>query len=222
MAADTGKNLLEVSGDRTVDRVLASAAGALALTDDVELVLAASDADVGRILKAKVRYMRERLSLVRPIAKMARHTQIANFVFPKEPDGDTGPTANRQEIEQVVQAERRRLVTDKLLLTSTELQSALKLTRQAVSAATRAGRFFTVDVEGRAHYPAFLTDGGVDRNVLEAVAKLLGQLPGWTKYDFFVSSRGSLGGLSALEALRRGKIEQVERIARAVLAEEIR
>lgn len=220
MAAIIGKNLLEESGDREVDRVLASAAGALALTDDVELVLAASDADVGRILKAKVRHMRERLSFVRPVAKMARHTQEADTAFPKEPDGDTGPTANRQEIEQVVQAERRRLVAEKLLLASTKLQSALKLTRQAVSAATRAGRFFTVGVEGRAHYPAFLTDGGVD--VLEAVAKLLGQLPGWTKYDLFVSSRGSLDGLGALEPLRRGKIEQVERIARAVLAEEIR
>ncbi|WP_073101280.1 hypothetical protein [Pollutimonas bauzanensis] len=61
---------------------------------------------------------------------------------------------------------------------------ALSLTRQAVSAATRSGRLFTVDVEGDVYYPAFFADGSVDRATLEKVSRQLGRLPGWTKLEY--------------------------------------
>jgi hypothetical protein len=88
------------------------------------------------------------------------------------------------------------------------LQAALSLTGQAVSAASRARRLFTVDVDGQSYFPAFFANGKVDRATLENVSRILGELPGWTKWDFFTTAKGSLGDISPLEALRKGRIEK--------------
>lgn len=198
----------------TVARALASAAGALSMSEDVDLVLEAPDAEVGRVLKAQVRHMRALLTPHGLAATANRGTtRKANISLPQQPENSEDALVAPQQIYQATRKERNKLVRRKLLLTSAQLQKELQLTRQAVSAATRAGRFFTVDVEGRTYYPAFLTDGRVDRTVIEAISKRLGQLPGWTKWDFFVSSRGSLGDSSALEALISGRIQLVERVA---------
>ncbi|MFX1803099.1 hypothetical protein PWR66_05485 [Paraburkholderia sp. A1RO-5] len=119
------------------------------------------------------------------------------------------------DLHQQAEKGKRRLVQSGELLGSSELMGLLQITKQAVSAATRADRLFTVEVDGQTYYPVFFADGKVDRSVVERVARLLGKLPGWTKWAFFVSRRGSLDDLSALEALGKGKVDLVEKVARA-------
>jgi hypothetical protein len=205
----------------SVERALAGAAGALTQAEGVDIVLDAPDAEVGRILKLKVRRMRELLA-GQPAKGKAGHalTEPVALELPVEPDEVPGEATAREVFEQKALVARRALVQSRQLLSSAHLQEALTLTRQAVSAATRAGRLFTVDVDGQSYFPAFFVNGKVDRSVLEGISKLLGQLPGWTKWDFFTSRRGSLGDISALDALRKGKVAEVTRVAKAFAEEQ--
>ncbi|TXC80591.1 hypothetical protein [Paraburkholderia azotifigens] len=75
--------------------------------------------------------------------------------------------------------------------------------------------FFTVEVDGRPYGPAFFLDPTFSTKELGEVAKLLGNLPGWSKWYFFTSKHGSLGGETPLEALKAGKHDIVKRAARA-------
>lgn len=221
MPAISTKRALGLPAAITVARALASAAGALCMSDDIDVVLEASDAEVGRVLKAQVRHMRALIFPLRRGTTASREiTREATISLPQQLDYGEDSLVERRQIRRATRKERHKLVRRRLLLTSAQLQEKLQLTRQAVSAATRAGRFFTVDVEGRSYYPAFLADGRVDRRVIEAISKSLGQLPGWTKWDFFMSPRGSLGDSTALEALFSGKVQLVEHVALAMLDEE--
>jgi hypothetical protein len=42
------------------------------------------------------------------------------------------------------------------------------------------------------------------------VVRLLRDLDNFTKWQFFISGKGSLGGLTPLQALRQGKLRQVK------------
>jgi hypothetical protein len=117
------------------------------------------------------------------------------------------------------QAYRQRLVTNKELLSPGEMQQTLNVTRQALSGALKTSRMFTVEVDGQTYYPKFFADGEVDRSVLEEISRALGDMPGWLKWDFFTSGRGSLGDASPLVALREGKAQEIERMAKALAKE---
>jgi hypothetical protein len=123
------------------------------------------------------------------------------------------------ELGRQAQLARRQLVQDGQLLEPAQLRNALQMTVQGVTAATRFNRMFTVDVDGQTYFPAFFADGRVDRTVLERISRALGQLTGWTKWDFFVTRWGSLGDLSPLEALAKGRVEQVAKMARGFYEE---
>lgn len=58
-------------------------------------------------------------------------------------------------------------------------------------------------------YPSFYLDSRVDRRKLERVSKALGALPGWEKWRFFTTPKGSLAGLTPLDALKNGKYAEV-------------
>lgn len=53
------------------------------------------------------------------------------------------------------------------------------------------------------------------RAQLEAVTKVLGDLPGGAKLQFFLTRKGSLGGATPLEALAQGKLQKVKDVAAA-------
>ena len=102
------------------------------------------------------------------------------------------------------------------LLTSAELSARLAISAAALSAAVKAKRmFFLKGPRGRNVYPAFFADRSLDRNVLERVARQLGDLPAASKYFFFTSPRTSLGGKSPLQALAKGKVDAVLKAAAA-------
>jgi hypothetical protein len=204
------------AGD-SVDRALGNAAGALSYAEDLEVIFEMPDAEVGRLIKQKARSFRRMIE--RADDPMAGHlTEPVVLALPQEPD-DAAPEAVKQGDLDIASREFRRGLIKRQLLLSADLQAALSLTRQAVSAAARARRLFTVDVEGQSYFPAFFADGRVDRATLENVSRILGELPGWTKWDFFTTAKGSLGDINPLEALRKGKVEEVNRVA-AAFAEE--
>lgn len=47
------------------------------------------------------------------------------------------------------------------------------------------------------------------------MTQCLGSLPGWSKWQFFTTQKASLGNVTPLVALSRGKLDEVERAAMA-------
>ncbi|MDN7180580.1 hypothetical protein M0D69_21770 [Caballeronia sp. SEWSISQ10-4 2] len=206
----------DAAGD-SVDRALGNAAGALSYAEHLEVIFEMPDAEVGRLIKQKARSFRRMIEQTdSPVA--GRLTEPVVLELPQEAD-DAAPETVKQDDFDIASREFRRSLIKRQLLSSANLQAALSLTRQAVSAASRARRLFTVDVEGQSYFPAFFADGKVGRATLENVSRILGELPGWTKWDFFTTAKGSLGDISPLEALRKGRIEEVNRVASAFTEE---
>ncbi|RQU75325.1 hypothetical protein DF141_15470 [Burkholderia cenocepacia] len=117
--------------------------------------------------------------------------------------------------ERQVQAERRMLVADGKLLPAAQTWAGLGMTRQALSKAVASGRIFAVDVGAAQYYPAFYLTADIDRKTLGRVTQCLGGLPGWSKWQFFTTPKASLGNVTPLVALSRGKVGEVERAATA-------
>ncbi|WP_233799806.1 hypothetical protein [Paraburkholderia sp. HP33-1] len=89
------------------------------------------------------------------------------------------------------------------------LLAALQATPRDIDRELRDGRIFSVELAGQLYYPAFFADSNIDRAALGSVSIALGGMPGWTKFDFLVSRRESLGERSALEALAAGAVALV-------------
>lgn len=70
-------------------------------------------------------------------------------------------------------------------------------------------RLFSLERDGRTLYPAFFAHSTADIRRLEAVCRRLGTLPGGSKWQFFVTPKGSLTGRTPLQALRDGDIAAV-------------
>lgn len=70
-------------------------------------------------------------------------------------------------------------------------------------------RLFSLDRDGRTLYPAFFADPTADIKRLETVCRRLGTLSGGSKWQFFVTPKGSLAGRTPLDALRDGDVATV-------------
>ncbi|RKU03646.1 hypothetical protein C7H84_08035 [Burkholderia sp. Nafp2/4-1b] len=119
------------------------------------------------------------------------------------------------DLERHAQTERRVLVAQGKLLPAAQIWAGLGMTRQALSKAVASGRIFAVDVGTAQYYPAFYLAGDIDRKTLGRVTQCLGSLPGWSKWQFFTTRKASLGNVTPLVALSRGKLDEVERAAMA-------
>lgn len=94
-----------------------------------------------------------------------------------------------------------------------EFKKSLKLPAGSIAKAVADGAFFVVTQNGQQWYPSFFTDPTLKRRQLIAVTRLLKDLNGFAKWQFFVTGKGSLGGLTPLEALRQGDLRQVKATA---------
>ncbi|GLU35079.1 hypothetical protein WKR88_23120 [Trinickia caryophylli] len=101
------------------------------------------------------------------------------------------------------------------LLTACETWEGLRITRQALDKAVKAGRIFFVEVGTTRFYPAFYLTEDIDRKTLGKVTKCLGDLPGWSKWQFFTTPKASLANITPLQALVRGLVQRVESAASA-------
>ncbi len=119
------------------------------------------------------------------------------------------PPAERDKANQAMQ----RLVDEGQLVPPAALAEGLKFSRQALSKALKAQRVFYVDVQGRRHFPAFFLDPRYERRQLEDVCRALGELPGASKLQFFLTRKASLQGVTPLEALAAGQFSRVRTAA---------
>lgn len=87
--------------------------------------------------------------------------------------------------------------------------------RQAVWKAAESHRVFYLTYKAERYFPAFYCDPTYDRRHLEAVTKVLGDLPGGSKLQFFLTRKGSLGGDTPLQALAAGRVAKVKDVAAA-------
>lgn len=105
------------------------------------------------------------------------------------------------------------MIRKRELLESAAFATRLGWTRQALSKALAARRVFFIEHRGARYFPAFYADKRYDRRQLEATTKLLGDLPGGAKLQFFLNTRGSLGKRTPLQALERGRLADVKAAA---------
>lgn len=80
---------------------------------------------------------------------------------------------------------------------------------QTLARALADHRVFAVALDSEMFFPNFFGNDAFDRRHLAAVSKMLGDLPGGSKLQFFISPKGSLGGKTTLEALADGQLEKV-------------
>ena len=119
------------------------------------------------------------------------------------------PPAEREKAGQAMQ----RLVDEGQLVSPAALAEGLQFSRQALSKALKAHRLFYVDVQGRRFFPAFFLDPRCERRQLEDVCRALGELPGASKLQFFLTRKASLQGATPLEALANGQFARVRTAA---------
>ena len=157
------------------DRALSIAAGALAFVDDFDEVLDMPDAKVGRLIKRKAEAFRRAVADLSARDTLAHPlTRPVSLELPVKASKRAHRARRTRDFDERGQAYRQRLVADKKLLSSGDMQKALAVTRQALSAAMKALRMFTVEVDGQTFYPGFFAGGEVDRPVLEKISRALG------------------------------------------------
>ncbi|MCA7971544.1 hypothetical protein LGM42_16875 [Burkholderia sp. AU39826] len=197
--------------DVEAEEALRSAVGAATMLgpDRARALLSLSDEQLGHLFKAG-------------IAQVIDLAGTITFGIAAAATRDRKPTGGKKraagvaaDLERQVQAERRMLVADGKLLPAAQTWAGLGMTRQALSKAVASGRIFTVDVGAAQYYPAFYLTGDIDRKTLGRVTQCLGDLPGWSKWQFFTTAKASLGNVTPLVALSRGKVDEVERAATA-------
>src|SRR5690606_10148163 len=127
------------------------------------------------------------------------------------------PTIQRRE-EQAREA-RKQLVAEGHLVSKAELAARLGVEPSELDEAVGEERMFFIEVgssaSGEPYFPAFYAHPALHRSDLERVCKAMADLKGGSKWQFFVNPRGSLAGLSPLEALQEGRVDEVERAALA-------
>lgn len=96
------------------------------------------------------------------------------------------------------------------LVDEAEFRQSLNWSAGEVAKAVADGTVFVVLQGGQQLYPSFFADASLKRRQLFAVTRMLADLDGFTKWQFFVTGKGSLGGLTPLAALRQGKLRQVK------------
>ncbi|MBP0717804.1 hypothetical protein ABXK61_31515 [Burkholderia sola] len=197
--------------DVETEEALRSAVGAATMLgpDRARALLSLSDEQLGHLFKVGI-------AQVIDLAGTITFGIAAAATRDRKPAGAKKRAAGGvADPERQVQAERRMLVADGKLLPAAQTWAGLGMTRQALSKAVASGRIFAVDVGAAQCYPAFYLTADIDRKTLGRVTQCLGSLPRWSKWQFFTTPKASLGNVTPLVALSRGKVDEVERAATA-------
>lgn len=110
---------------------------------------------------------------------------------------------------EAAQAAMRAMVEQQELVDPATFVEHRNITRQALSKALKAHRVFYVEVEGHRYFPRFFLDPRLERRQVEEVSKVLGELPGTSKLQFFMTRKGSLAGKTPIQALADGQYSRV-------------
>lgn len=101
------------------------------------------------------------------------------------------------------------------LLDSTTFAHKARWTAEEMMDALASNRVFAFEFAGERYIPAFFLDTRYDRKQLEEIGEELRGLPGGGQLQFWRTRKGSLGGLTPLEALEQGLLEKVRATAAA-------
>lgn len=127
------------------------------------------------------------------------------------------PIENQRFMSGLIEQEklnRQRDIESGALLSSVEFCRRLQMSRQGLSKAVKSHRMFSLDgPSGTKVYPAFFADPKFDKEDLEKVSRALGEMPGPSKLEFFVTRKVSLNSLTPIEAIAKGLVEEVLRSA---------
>jgi hypothetical protein len=209
--SDLGQGYVLVKIKNAVSNTLAERPGRRARAASA---LPAMPSGVKKFSPAKLRQLLEQFSsqLGDPLVE-ARRAASARPAVHGEPDGNEQFMRGLRAQEL---ANRKSDIVKRRLLTSTALASRLGLTTQALSKAVKVNRWFRLDgPSGRKVYPAFFADARCDRHDFFTVSQSLGDLPGPSKWEFFISPRVSLKNMSPIDALAHGMLTEVLRAAAA-------
>jgi len=110
-------------------------------------------------------------------------------------------------------AAMKKMVQEERLIDSTSFVERKNVSRQALSKALKAHRLFYVEVDGQRYIPSFFLDARLESRQLEGVSKALGELPGPSKLQFFVTRKASLSGKTPIDALADGQYSRVRTAA---------
>lgn len=112
------------------------------------------------------------------------------------------------------EAARVQWVRDSLVVPGEQLAQAWGLTRQALASAAGRDEVFAVKIGNRLYYPqAFL---GMDRDMVAAICRALGDLGASEKLMFWLRDHGALAGKRVAAALEAGiPLAKVESLAAA-------
>lgn len=102
------------------------------------------------------------------------------------------------------------------LLDLSTFVTRMKWTQLRLNKAVGANAVFFIGLASGKYFPAFYADGKYDRRDLAEVTSALGDLPATAKLLWFIGGKGSLAGLTPLEAIRRGQLAKVRDTAAAV------
>lgn len=157
--------------------------------------------EVGKTLIANISITRDRLS-------SAMLMLLSHAVY-REPERPDAPSAAHGDARDLVPD----LLAHGRVMPAADFARRMRWSRQALSKALQSRRVFFLESGGERCYPAFYLDAKLDRGKLEAVTRLLGDLPGPSKWLFFTQPKASLAGATPLEALARGKVAAVRAAA---------
>jgi hypothetical protein len=132
-----------------------------------------------------------------------------NILDVHEPEGHYAPVASVPDLPD--------LSGHSSLVTPARFCEETGMSLGALEQRLRARRVFAVEQHGQVYFPAFYLHKRYDRRQLESVCRVLGDLPGGSKLQFFINPRGSLGGRTPLEALVDGQLALVRRAAQGFL-----
>lgn len=165
----------------------------------------AAEARYAQKLPAESLIPRRKASVVRDLetlqaALQQLHDRLADVEFAgNPPDGSTGEIVS--------------MVARRELLEPAAFTALMGWSRQALSKALAAHRVFFVEHKGARYYPSFFGDSRYERRQVEAVTRILGDLPGGAKLQFFLNPKASLSKQTPLQALARGNFAEVKRAA---------
>lgn len=96
------------------------------------------------------------------------------------------------------------------LITNGELATRLRVTAEWITSALADHRlFFFLNADDVKYFPSFYGDTTLDREALEQVSVMLGDVPAPAKYQFFLTKSTLLRSKTPLEALRAGRLAKV-------------
>lgn len=200
-----------------VEDALRSAVGAALMLgpENAKALLALPDAQLGRLFKLGISQGIDLAALITfgretPGGRNAKRARRG-----KMPATLPGENSHPFDFERLALPERQALVDSGELLPVANVWRGLDMTRQALDKAVASGRIFTVDVGAAQYYPAFYLASDLDHKTLAKVTRLLGNLRGWSKWQFFTTPKAPLGKITPLKALSHGKVEQVAKAAAA-------